>query len=111
MYSVARFIDEVLAGRALATDIDDWVDAWHDAPGASPVASLSLADYLGMSEQEYSLWVERPESLRFIIAGRKTGNAPETAEMLGGVLAAAARSTDDAEAANVVSWLKQTGRL
>ncbi|WP_020664073.1 hypothetical protein [Amycolatopsis benzoatilytica] len=111
MSDTATFIEECLAGRALATDADDWVDAWHDAPDASTAARMSLSDFLGMTESEYALWVERPEALRFIIAGRKAGEAPATAELLGDLVAAAARAGDDAEAASVVQWLKKTGRL
>lgn len=111
MSSTPTFIDECLAGHALATDADNWVDAWHDAPEESPISGTTLPAYLGMDEAEYALWVERPESLRFIIAGRRAGAPPAVAEMLGGVVAAAARAEDDAEAVNVIQWLKETGRL
>lgn len=111
MSNVTTFVDECLAGHALATDADDWVDAWHEAPDDSPISHISLSEYLGMSEDEYALWVERPEALRFIIAARKTGTSPATAEELGGVVAAAARAQNDAEAVGVIHWLKETGRL
>lgn len=111
MSDIATFVDECIAGRALVTDADDWVDDWHDAPDDSPVSDMPLAAYLGMNEGEYGLWVERPETLRFIIAGRKSGAGAEAAEMLSGVIAAAARADNDTEAVNVVQWLRETGRL
>jgi hypothetical protein len=46
------FLDLVLAGEARQDDIDDFVEQWHDGD-----ASCSLAEFLGMSDDEYALWV------------------------------------------------------
>ena len=67
----STFVDDVLAGRAVIADIDDYIDRWHDAPEGSLVAATELYDYLGMSWDEYRLWGERPESLRFILSARR----------------------------------------
>lgn len=111
MSEPATFVNQVLRGRAFYSDIDDWVDIWHDADDESPVAKMALHEFLGMSTGEYALWIERPEALRFIIAARKTETSTDTVEMLNQVAAAAARAKDDGEAANVIHWLQQTGRL
>jgi hypothetical protein len=37
--------------------LDDEVDLWHNSP-----SELSLHEWLGMSEEEYTLWVERPKA-------------------------------------------------
>ena len=62
------FMEAALNGRTAWRDIDDWVDRWHEGHGAR-----ELSDYLGMTEDEYSLWVERPSSLRSIVAARRAG--------------------------------------
>jgi hypothetical protein len=67
----ATFLDECLRGRALLADVDDWVDRWHEASGAPYGASIPLRDFLGLSQQEYAMWVEQPGSLRFAAAARR----------------------------------------
>lgn len=37
-------------------DIDDFIDLWHKTD-----TGCSLHEYLGMSWEEYSLWLENPE--------------------------------------------------
>uniref|UniRef100_Q07KR6 Uncharacterized protein n=1 Tax=Rhodopseudomonas palustris (strain BisA53) TaxID=316055 RepID=Q07KR6_RHOP5 len=62
------FIELCLAGNALIDEVDDFVDRWHSAPSAT-----SLRDYLGMSEAEYSLWINDPDVLPYVILSRKEG--------------------------------------
>lgn len=102
------FIEACLAGEALISDVDDWVDRWHDENGAPGGYSQSLAEFLGLNATEYALWVERPESLRFAVAARKGRLEP-----VHGVqeLALAARATNDGEALGVMDWLRETGRI
>ncbi|GAA3145055.1 hypothetical protein [Streptomyces echinatus] len=102
----ATFVDRVMSGQALLMDIDDYVDEWHDSSDdLGP-----LHQFLGLTDVEYSLWVERPESIRFIIAARRTGVTPQRAQDLSSV-ALAARAKDDSEAAGVLDWLIKTGRV
>jgi hypothetical protein len=61
----ATFAQQVLEGAAKPEDIEKFVAAWHDGAGGD-----SLAEFLGLSEDEYALWVERPESLPAILAAR-----------------------------------------
>jgi hypothetical protein len=100
------FMDQVLAGEAFLSDIDDFVDEWHDGD-----SEQSLHTYLGMDEAEYALWVERPWSLRLIVAARK--QQQPVAEFARDVhehfLAARGVDQDDADA--LVDWLRETGRL
>lgn len=65
------YMEQLLRGEVQLPDIDDFVDVWHDAPGDSKSASQGLEEFLGMSGDEYQLWVERPESLRFIAAAHR----------------------------------------
>lgn len=57
----------VLAGEALADEIDDYIDQWHDSADTN---ETTLAQWLGMTEREYGLWVERPHALRAILHAR-----------------------------------------
>lgn len=104
-----NFLDACLAGDAIVSDVDDWVERWHSQGGAPDGHSQSLGQFLGLDGDEYALWVERPESLRFVLAARK-GRSPNVAGVKE-LAAAAARATDDQEAVGVVAWLRETGRL
>jgi hypothetical protein len=98
-------MDAVLEGDALWLDIDDWIDRWHETP------SGELHDFLGLTWGDYRLWVEKPESLQWIIAaydqGREVGELVEHAEPE----LIAARNLDPAERLTVIKWLKRTKRI
>jgi hypothetical protein len=66
MSSHRSFLSLALTGEALANQIDDYIDQWHDDPRGLP-----LHDYLGMTGEEYGLWLDSPDFLPLIIAGRK----------------------------------------
>lgn len=59
------FIEAVLAGDASPGDIDDFVDAWHASP-----EDIGLAEFLGMTDEEYALWVEQPDVLSVLLHSR-----------------------------------------
>lgn len=61
-----NFVDLCLTGDAIVEDIYDFVDRWHESE-----SSLTLPEYLGMTADEYARWLERPESLPFVIAARR----------------------------------------
>ena len=60
-----RFIDLALNGEVLADEIDDFVEAWHMSDSGE-----QLHDYLGMTWQEYSLWVSDAGYLSLILSAR-----------------------------------------
>lgn len=62
---MSNFIDMCRTGDAQPEDIDDFIDAWHDNPGAVP-----LYIFLGMTREEYSSWVENVASLPEILNAR-----------------------------------------
>jgi hypothetical protein len=101
-----RYLDKVLEGSAVWTDIDDYVDAWHE--GAS---DQSLHDYLGFSWPEYALWVEQPRALRIIIAARVQKQPVEALLEPEREPALAARGLKAEDVRTVREWLRQTGRL
>lgn len=64
------FIELCLRGEAHLSDIDHFVDEWHESD-----SDKSIEEFLGMTFEEYALWVENPNTLKYIIAARKT-NVP-----------------------------------
>lgn len=95
------FIEAALGGYAGLEDIDLYVDAWHDGSD-----SRELHEYLGMTWEEYQLWVERPESLRYIVSSRAHGQPimAELFEQSQRKYALAARAKDN-QAQGVLDWL------
>ncbi len=105
--SNATYVEDALAGVAGISDIDDYVDSWHD--GSS---DLDLHEFLGMTWDEYRLWVERPNTLRYILAAHRNGRTVEeelNRSASGYALAARAESVNEAE--SVLTWLRKTGRI
>ena len=109
--SCPTFVEDVLAGRALPEDIESYVEAWHDAPEGSAAARSEVYEYLGLTWDEYRLWGERPESLRFTFAARRTNVSIEQLLRSAQMVDAAARTASDGEAAKVLRWLEERGRL
>lgn len=64
------FIERYLAGEARPEEIDDYVDAWHRTP-----RGLELHEFLGMSKEEYALWLRNPDALGEIAHARKAREA------------------------------------
>lgn len=102
----ATFVDLCLEGRALLDEVDDYVDQWHDGPSTE-----SLASYLGMTEDEYAVWVEKPGALPFILFSRKRGLSLEESLRMSEGQRLAARSAEPADADAILVWLRKTGRL
>ena len=59
------FIQLALNGEVLPDEIDDFVDAWHEGTGEG-----ELHEFLGMTLEEYSLWLSNPDFIEIIIAAR-----------------------------------------
>lgn len=105
------YMDLLLRGEVLMQDIDDFIDAWHEAHDGSAASSVSLAEYLGMTEDEYQLWVEHPGALRFIAAAHRARQPVGVLLASRDQLALAARASDRAEAERLVRWLVKRGRI
>jgi hypothetical protein len=101
-----RYLDQVLDGRALWTDADEFVARWHDSD-----SDEELHEFLGLTWDEYALWTERPETLRLIIAAHKFGEPVEVLLERSDDVAVAARGLSPADADSVREWLQRTGRL
>lgn len=102
-----NYVQDVLSGDALWTEIEDYVEQWH----GSEDADISIANFLGMTQGEYDLYVEKPGSLRFILAAHELGEPVERLVQRSDEQVIAARGLDPQEAEKVRRWLQQTGRL
>lgn len=66
------FMDDYRAGRVTAADIDDYVGKWHTTPDDR----VPLAQYLGLTWNEFRRWGERSELPRFLDHSKACG-APD----------------------------------
>jgi hypothetical protein len=117
MCEPTSFMELLLRGEVLAEQIDDFVDRWSDDPGVES----DLHEYLGLTWDEYALWVEKPSALRYIAAAR-VQSVPldslrdrESHDMQQyrrpRALAAVARAAEREQAVGVLEWLRDTGRI
>ena len=60
------FMQMALRGDVMSDEIEDFVGFWHNSDSTD-----DLHDYLGMSWEEYSLWVSDPDYIDLIIAARR----------------------------------------
>jgi hypothetical protein len=98
------FIDLCVEGEALPEEIDDFVDQWHESDSDEPIFV-----YLGMTQQEYRLWVHDPDILPFVITARVQGRSIDDVIADLHELPMAARADSPAKAKFLMKWLKQAG--
>ena len=101
-----NFIEKVLAGDVLHTEVDDFVEEWHRAE-----TNESLPQFLGFTDEEYAMWVEQPESIRSILFCRTHQTGLQEAFEWRDAHRVAARSQQSGDADELLRWLKKTGRL
>ncbi len=63
----AAFMTLYEQGAVNADDLDDFIDAWHDS---GPEEERSLAEYLGMTDEEYAVNLMAHHSLPVVVAAR-----------------------------------------
>jgi hypothetical protein len=104
------FVDLCLSGQAVAEDVDDYVSRWHDETDPRP-----LHTFLGFTEDEYAIWVERPEALKFIVFARmkslSLGEALQLAKTNGNGVSMSANGSAADEVGKLLDWFIQTGRV
>ena len=62
----SSFIDLCLQGRAAPSEIDDYIESWHHSK-----EDVGVDTFLGMTSDEYALFVRDPDALASIIAARR----------------------------------------
>lgn len=72
--SSVTFVDQWIQGEVPSEAIEDFVAAWHEGAGGE-----SLPEFLGLSDDEYALWVEEPAFLAAILSARRHGLGLEQA--------------------------------
>ena len=100
---MSNFIDDCLNGVALLSDFDLIVEKWHSGELDS---NLSLRETLGMSNNEYVLWMKDPNNINFIVHARQRNISVENAIDEFFALPMAARGSSKEEIEAIVSWLK-----
>ncbi len=101
------FMEKCLAGEVDLDEIGDFVGAWHE--GASP--GLELREFLGMTKDEYALWVEQPQFLPAIVASHRFGIPLPEAERDAEAMPVAARALNAVEGRAMLEWLQRKGRI
>jgi hypothetical protein len=101
------FLEQYMNGEVLAEDIDDFVDAWHQNSGEK-----EIFEYLGMTRDEYSIWLRAPDVLPYIARARRN-NIDLTTELHASVvdMPIAARSSDQLKIKRLLQWLEQRGKI
>lgn len=99
----SNFIQSCLEGDAFLSEIDDFIDSWHEGD-----SNLSLHEFLGMTRDEYEIWLKNPDMLPFIIRARKDGKRyvdtfKEEYYQL------AARAENAGKARELKKWLEEQG--
>jgi hypothetical protein len=93
---MASFIELCLSGDVLADEIDDFIDLWHDNKAGQ---DQELHEFLGMTWDEYSVWVTRPSVFPYILSARKHH------QTLRDELAQVIKTASVEEAKKIDSWL------
>lgn len=99
---MSDFIIDCINGDALMSDINDYIDNWHESD-----SSLPLHEFLGMSNKEYTLFIEDENYLGSIITAHKFDKNVES--IIRDEIAIAARSDDPAKSKKLQKWLESEG--
>jgi hypothetical protein len=101
------FLDQYVNGELLAEDIDDFIDTWHENPGME-----ELYEFLGMTAEEYSLWLRDPDTLPHIARARRV-KVPLRIIIQTTVeeMPIAARSADTTKVERLRRWLLLLGKI
>jgi len=75
------FFQRYMSAELSAEDIDEHIDAWHEKPDGK-----EIFEFLGLTEEEYSLWLYDPDSLAEIAQARRA-QVPLTAVVRSALIA------------------------
>ena len=101
---MSDFINDVINADAILEQIDDYVEKWHETDTNS-----SIYEYLGMTEEEYFLWVENDFYLKYIVTAHEQNKS--ISDLLEEVYTdkLVARSSTPEEAKQIYNWLVEKG--
>ena len=66
--SNSDFITDCINADALLEEIEEYIEEWHISETDKPIY-----DFLGMTQEEYFLWVENDDMLKYIIQAHIQG--------------------------------------
>ena len=104
------FFDLYSRGEASPDDIDDHVGRWHDTYNKLPQYP-PLHEFLGLSREEYEVWLYDPFALPYILQARRSGG--DLVEIMAAryeELRAANRAADGTILFSLGNWLKAHSR-
>jgi hypothetical protein len=106
-HAEGTFLQMYLNGKVLDEDIDDYVAQWHSNPG-----NQELYEFLGLTRDEYSLWLRDPDVLPYIALARRD-HKPLTEVIASAVkeIPMAARSSDAVKISRLKHWLAMHGKI
>lgn len=95
------------SGRALESDVDDHIENWHkQMEGKTGTQLVSLASYLGLTTEEYSVFINDESCLPYILTSRRSGKSlTELLEGRLGEMVMAARSSDNTAREALRLWI------
>jgi len=66
------FLELYRDGKVSAQDIEDFIEAWHNS---DDIEQCPLAEFLGMTEDEFTVWMASRKALPAIVAARQQGRS------------------------------------
>lgn len=102
------FITACIKGKTYLGKINSYIEAWHKSEDG---LDKELFEFLGMSKDEYALWVERPDVLPFIIIAHKNNVPVSQVIFEADTQPIAARAPSIEKAHELHNWLIETKRI
>ena len=99
---MSNFITDCIEGDALLTEIDDYIDQWHGGDTTIP-----LHTFLGMTQNEYELFVTDQAYLGIIVKAHKENK--NISIIMREQISMAARSDDQSKLERIKRWLIKEG--
>lgn len=104
MLDEATYFDLYQRGEVLPDEIYDFIEVWREKfKTAEDSEIIPLHAFLGLSHEEYEIWVHEEESLKIFVQARKTGVSP--ANLICDPSLSAAARTDNSQLQQLHQWL------
>ena len=71
------FIEKCVDGEETPDNVDDYVDLWHGSI-CETLGIPILYEYLGMTREEYGIWIKNADYINEIIKERKSNGRNNT---------------------------------
>jgi len=99
---MSDFITNCIKGDALLSEVNDYIDMWHDSD-----SKLPLHEFLGMTRKEYDLFVQDEKYLASIVTAHR--DKKDIVKIIAEQISMAARSDDQSKSERLERWLKDEG--